>query len=179
VLVDAGLDRLSDAQSGNALGVLLWREDLADWMAGASARARRAAWLAGWSAGATRIDCFAIGLLGALTPDRLAAVADGDSALASRLLYAWPARGAPASLADTDADDAGLVALLQKIAAFAGHRETPCVVPLDEGGTRRLEALMPVLGQQADAFDEEGAAWLPNGSAAAWRRWCGWPVCCR
>jgi hypothetical protein len=48
---------------------------------------------------------------------------------ASRFLYVWPERGAAPSLADTDADDASIVALLRKIAAFAGHRETPCVVP--------------------------------------------------
>ncbi len=183
VLVDAGLDRLSLAQSGNALGVLLWREDLADWMAGASARTHRAAWLAGWSAGPTRIGnwangCFAVGLLGALAPDclsqgRLAVGTDGGSALASRLLYAWPERGAAASLADTDADDEGIVALLQKIAAFAGHRETPCIVPLDKGAARRLEALMPAIQERADEADGEGggvaAEWIGRGVATVVR----------
>lgn len=182
VLVDAGLDRLSWALSGDARGVLLWREDLADWMAEAGrrpgsrsgARSGRPAWLAAWNAGSAMIDdrskaCLAVGLLGALSPERLGGGFTGgagklDSALASRFLYVWPGRGVAVSLADSDADDAGIVALLQKIAAFAGHRDTPCVVPFDAGAARRLEALMPAIQQRADAAEDEGLA----GVAAEW-----------
>lgn len=171
VLVDAGLDRLSWALSGNARGVLLWREDLADWMAEARRRPARPAWLAAWNAGAAMIDdhakaCFAVGIAGALAPG----FAVGDSALASRFLYAWPERGAAASLADVDADDAGIAALLRKIAALAGHREQPCVVPFDDGAASRLEALMPEIQQRADAAEGDG---LGDGTGDVAAEWIG------
>ena len=175
VLVDAPLHRLSWALSGDAGGVLLWREDLGVWMEEASARTVRPAWLAAWNAASAMIGdqskpCFAVGIAGALSPG----VAVGDSALASRFLYVWPQRGASASLADTDADDAGIVALLAKIAAFAGHRESPCVVPFDTGAARRLEALMPAIRRRADAAEEEGLGevaveWIGRGVATVVR----------
>ena len=175
VLVDAGLDRLSWALSGDAGGVLLWREDLGDWMEEASRRPARPAWLAAWSAASATIGdhtkpCFAVGIAGALSPG----VTGGDSALSSRFLYVWPQRGAAASLADTDTDDAGIVALLRKIAAFAGHRESPCVVPFDAGAARRLEALIPAIRQRADAAEEEGLGdvaveWIGRGVATVVR----------
>ena len=108
--------------------------------------------------------CFSACIAGALSPGFTGGARELDAALASRFLYVWPERGAAVSLADTDADDAGIAALLQKIALFAGHRETPTVVPFDEGGVRRLEALMPALQQRADAADEEGL----GGAAAEW-----------
>jgi hypothetical protein len=188
VLVDAGLDPLVTALSGSSRGVLLWREDLVDWMDEADGRVRgrmsgrgsgrgtaaRPAWLAAWSAGPALIgersrDCLAIGIAGALSPDRLASFTDGDSALASRFLYAWPERGTCVSLADTEADDAGLVALLQKIAALAGHREMPCIVPFDEGAARRLEALMPAVQHRAEEAEGVAAEWIGRGVATVVR----------
>jgi hypothetical protein len=114
-------------------------------------------------------DCLAIGIAGALSPERLVSFTDGDSALASRFLYAWPARGARVSLADTEADDAGLVALLQKIAALAGHRDTPCIVPFDEGAARRLEALMPAIQQRAEEAEGVAAEWIARGGTTVVR----------
>jgi len=184
VLVDAGLDELDMALGSSARGVLLWREDLADWIEEAGRRSGphsgRPAWLAGWNAASAMIGrypkaCFAVGLLGALAPERLSgSFTGGDGALASRFLYVWPERGASVSLADTDADDAGIAALLQKIAAFAGHRETPCVVPFDKGAERRLEALMPAIQQRADAAEDEGLGsvaveWIGRGVATVVR----------
>jgi hypothetical protein len=176
VLVDAGLDPLDRALGDSARGVLLWREDLADWMAEAGRRTGRGsgrpAWLAAWNAAPATIDdwpnaCVAVGIAGALSPDRLRGGAGGlDSALASRFLYVWPGRGAAVSLADTNADDAGLASLLRKIAAFAGHREHPTVVPFDAGAARRLEALMPLVQQRADSAEEGAAAeWIGRGVA--------------
>jgi hypothetical protein len=192
VLVDAGLDPLVTALSSSSRGVLLWREDLVDWMDEADGRVRglvsgrmtgwgrgrgtaaRPAWLAAWNAGPALIgersrDCLAIGIAGALSPDRLASFTDGDSALASRFLYTWPERGACVSLADTEADDAGLVALLQKIAALAGHRDTPCIVPFDDGAARRLEALMPAIQQRAEEAEGVAAEWIGRGVATVVR----------
>ena len=181
VLVDAPLDRLDRTLGDMARGVLLWREDLADWWEEAGRRAARPAWLAGWNAGPAMIDgqpkaCFAVSLLGALSPEdlggRLAPLTAGtgglagklDSALASRFLYVWPERGRAASFAETEADDICLHGLLQKISAEAGHRETPSVLWLDEEGTRRLETLMPAVRQLADECDDTGG----GGVAAEW-----------
>lgn len=171
VLTDAGLDRASGALSESGRGVLLWREDLADWMAEAGARtgasagsssSARRAWLSGWNAGSAVLgafstkDCFAVGVLGALAPGSVGGAVGNDSALASRFLYAWPGRAASVSLAEVEADDAGLVSMLQKIAGLAGHRETPTVLPFDAGAARRLESLLPAIRQRADAAEEDG-----------------------
>jgi hypothetical protein len=169
VLVDAKLDQLDTALWSSARGVLLWRADLADWMDEAARRAERPAWLAGWSAGPAMIgrspqDCFAVGITGALSPDRLApGFVDGDSALAARFLYVWPEAAGVASLGDAAADDEGVVALLQKIANFAGHRETPGVIPLDEAAAKRLEELMAELRRRADEADGVEAEWVAKG----------------
>ncbi len=178
VLIDAGLDQAASALWGSSRGVLLWREELCDWMREASRGAARPAWLAAWSAGPAPLDkgvndCFAVGIAGALTPERLAPemlvptgqgnFLDGDGALASRFLYAWPERGSAPSLAEADADDAGILALLQKIAGFAGHRDTPCIVPLDEAAVRRLEERMAALRRRADESDGLEAEWIAKG----------------
>jgi hypothetical protein len=190
VLVDARLERLSWAMAGRVSGVLLWREDLAEWHAEAGERPRlrpgprvgprpsgasgRAAWLAGWSAAPAEIgehakDCVALGLLGALAPEALASFTGGgkggDGALASRFLYAWPERAAPASLVETEADDAGLIALLRRIASLAGLRESPCVLPVDEAGARRLEELMPQLWRLAEEAEGVATDWVGRGVA--------------
>ena len=170
VLVDAGLDPLDRALSDSARGVLLWREDLADWMAEAGRRAERPAWLAGWNAAPAMIDgrpkaCFAVSLLGALSPERLAPLIAGESALASRFLYVWPERGRAASFADTEADDICLDGLLQKISALAGHRETFSILPLEEDAARRLEMLMPAIRHLADESDGVAAEWIGRGVA--------------
>ena len=177
VPVDAGLDQVDTALGGSARGVLLWREDLADWMDEARRRPARPAWLAGWSAGPARIGpfsqaCFAAGIAGALTPASLsregggAGFIDGDSALAARFLYIWPERGGAPSLADPGADDAGITALLQKIADFAGDRRTPTVVPLDDAAIPRLEQVMVSVQRRADEADGVAAEWIAKGVPA-------------
>ena len=172
VLVDAGLDQLDGTLSGSARGVLLWRKDLAEWMDDARQRPARAAWLAGWSAGPARIgryhteECFALGIAGALTPESLSrGFIGGDSALAARFLYVWPERGDnnKVSLADPGADDAGVTALLQKIADLAGHRATPCVVPVHDAALPVLERLMVAIQRRADDTDGVAAEWIAKG----------------
>ena len=170
VAVDAGLDLLDRALGDSVRSVMLWREDLGEWMAEAGRRPAKAAWLAGWSAAPALIggwpkECFAVGIAGALSPEGLAF----DSALAARFLYVWPERRRAVSLADSDADDAGLAALLQKIAAFAGSREDPTVVPFDAGAARRLEALMPAIQLRAEESDGVAAEWIGRGVATVVR----------
>jgi len=174
VPVDAGLEQVDTALGGSSRGVLLWREDLADWMDEARRRPARPAWLAGWSAGPARIglfsqECFAAGIAGTLTPGRLsrdgggAGFIDGDSALAARFLYVWPERGGAPSLADPGADDDGVTALLQKIADFAGDRATPTVVPLDDAAIPRLEQVMVSVQRRAHEADGMEAEWIAKG----------------
>jgi hypothetical protein len=135
-------------------------------MAVAGRRSARPAWLAGWSAAETMIrnwpkNCCAVGIAGALSPERLAAFS--DSALASRFLYVCPERGQAASLAECDGEDALITELLMKIADFAG-RDSPTTVPFDEGVARRLEALMPAIHQLADEADGVAAEWIGRGA---------------
>ena len=167
IAVDAGLDLLDKALGDDGRSVMLWREDLGDWMAEAGRRSARPAWLAGWSAAETMIgnwpkNCCAVGIAGALSPERLAALS--DSALASRFLYVWPERRAAAvSLAETDEDDEDVAELLRDIACFAGHRERPAIVPLNAAAARRLEALMLEIQQRADEAEGVAAEWIGRG----------------
>lgn len=168
VLVEAGLAEADAELFLSSRGVLLWREDLGGWMDEARRRAERPSWLAAWNAGPARValclqPSFAVGVAGALSLERLAAFADGDSALAARFLYVWPQPASVASLSDAEADDVEIVALLQKIANFAGHRESPAVVPLDEAATVRLEGLMIELRRRAESAEGVEAEWIAKG----------------
>jgi len=174
VVIDGALRHLDMALWRSARGAVLWRSDLADWMDEASQRADRPAWLAAWTTEDAMVrageeKCVAVGILGALSPDRLTfgrlapGFIDGDSALAARFLYVWPEPAGLPSLGGAEADDAGLVALLQKIANFAGDRRTPGYIPLDDAAIRRLEELLAELRARADATDGVEAEWLAKG----------------
>jgi hypothetical protein len=169
VLVDARLEQVDTALETSGR-VLLWRADLGDWMDEAARRAERPAWLAGWNAGPAMIGrtpqaCFAVGILGALSPERLApGFIDGDGALAARFLYAWPPQAGVPSLADVDGpEDPEMVALLQKIADFAVPREKRLGVVLDEAAAQRLEELMAELRRRADEASGVEAEWIAKG----------------
>lgn len=168
VLVDFPFAQLNWPLGSSSRGVLLWR-DLADWMEEAKRREERPAWLAAWNAGPAMVkrrdlECFAVGILGALSPDRLApGFVDGDRALAARFLYVWPQGEAAPSLASEPADDEGVVALLQKIADFAGHPETPGRLFFDEPAVRHLEEIMARLQQRSRELDGLEAEWIAKG----------------
>jgi hypothetical protein len=169
VVIDGALRHLDMALWSSARGAVLWRSDLADWMDEATQRADRPAWLAGWTAEDAMVrggeeKCFAVGILGALSPERLApGFTDGDTALAARFLYVWPEPAGLPSLGGAGADDAGLVALLQKIANFAGDRRTPGYIPLDAEAIQRLEELLAELRARAGATDGVEAEWIAKG----------------
>lgn len=172
VLVDFPLDQLNWPLGSSKRGALLWRADLADWMDEAGRRDERPAWLAAWNAApamVTRspVECFPVGILGALAPERLApGFVDGDSALAARFLYAWPqAEAADPSLGGNTADDEGVTAMLQKIADLAGHPETPGRISFDAAEAGRLEKVMADLERRRREFDGLEAEWIGKGVA--------------
>jgi hypothetical protein len=185
VVVDGDARQAAVTLFRSPRGVLLWRADLADWMAEARQRAERPAWLAAWSAAPALVDrrghdCFAVGIAGALLPERLApGFVDGDSALAARFLYVWPgsgreeggiAAGRLPSLAAAAADDDGLVALLQNIADVADHRDEPAIVRVDPAALTRLEGLMAELRHRAGAGEGSvEAEWIAKGVSSVVR----------
>ena len=73
------------------------------------------------------------------------------------------------SLADDGADDAGIGAMLQQIADYAGHPETPGRVPFTVAAAARLEELMVGLQQRRSELEGLEAEWIGKGVATVVR----------
>ena len=166
---DRALNRLIDDQHFKDLqGAVLWRDELASWLAAASDGAQRAGWLAGWDASAadaylSSVDRFGLTVVGALRPERLAETL-GDEELAARLLYAWPEATQCAPLAGPAADDEAVRALLKKIEPLVCAAEEPGQVDLAPEAVVALEQLLPALRQEMRETDGAEAAWIGKGA---------------
>jgi hypothetical protein len=152
---------------------LLYRDDLGDWLAEASARGERPGWLAGWNAEPALLERQAkeplrfhqlpVCIAGTLQPDRLAdSLAGGDERLASRFLYCWPEAGVPLAgwgqLAEPPARPLGRIAEL-------AEDDLPWRLGLTPEALRRLEAIVAGLRQKMQDTDGLEAAWIGNGQS--------------
>ena len=187
VIADATLEAMADVVAGNPRGVILWRDELAAWLANlgryANGGSDRAHWLEAWAAAGVTINRrsrsqplhlphFPVSVIGSIQPDRLAdAFAGSDDGMAARFLYAWP-DAAQVPLAD-GAPPGGrrqALAMLQPIAP------SPARPSSRRAGVRAEAALL------IDGFTErtEGRAtprgWRRAGSARAAARWRGSPA---
>ncbi|HZP99261.1 MAG TPA: DUF3987 domain-containing protein [Reyranella sp.] len=164
---------VSGTMNGEGRGAVLWRDDLASWLEPASLGTNRADWLAGWNAREAdsrpsahlRVSSqrFALTVVGALRPDRLAdSLADEE--LAARLLYAWPEATHCAPLGGPIPDGEGVRGLLTSIASLAGSVADPYWLPLGEEAVRTFEHLLPALRQEMRESDGAEAAWLGKGA---------------
>jgi hypothetical protein len=148
------VETLLDRALVNQRGVILWRDEPAGCFAPLVAN------------GAVRdLDQFPVSILGALEPDRLAAVLQrGEESLAARFLYAWPALPPFRPLAERKpARDDEALALLRAIRSLAGTMAEPLCLALDGGALAALDAFLAGLHAERGAAEGLLAAWLGKG----------------
>jgi hypothetical protein len=177
---DSTMEALADVVSGNPLGVILWRDELAAWLANlnryANGGSDRAHWLEAWSAAGITINRrsrtrplhlpkFPVSVVGTIQPDRIAdALAGDDDGLAARFLYAWPDPPAYTSLLDRRTpDDDGALARLQSIARLAQTPDEPRRLTFDTQAIVLLDDFMEELHRAARGLDGLEASWLGKG----------------
>lgn len=167
VVDETSLSAVADAVAANPRGVVLWRDDGADWLAGL-ADAARGHWLQAWSAqplslGARRLERFAASLLLAFAPERLGELMASEE-LAGRFLFAWPALAPRGPLVGCKAArDGDALANLRRIARKAGTPADPLELIVDERGLKAFDAVLPRLHAEQCEADGAEAAWLGKG----------------
>lgn len=177
VLPDGSLEQVGTKMSQSMACISLWREELADWLAVARQRDVRAGWLSGWNAGGVagkkvpgystammHRPHFALGIVGTLTPDRLADAFAGDDGFAERFLYAWPDAVTKPILAERAADNESLVAMLQRIAQLGGTIGDPAIQTFDRDAGACLQRLLPELRERMNEATGIEAAWIGKGA---------------
>lgn len=173
VVSEASLSAVADAVAANARGVVLWRDESAEWLAGLS-DASRAHWLQAWSAaplalGARRIERFAASLLLAFPPDRLNEVLTSEE-LAGRFLFVWPSLTPRGPLAGCKpARDGDVLAHLRRIVRKAGTPADPLELIVDERGQKAFDAFLARLHAERCEADGVEAAWLGKGAGTVAR----------
>lgn len=167
VVGETSLSAVADAVAANPRGVVLWRDDGADWLAGL-ADAARGHWLQAWSAhplslGARRVERFAASLLLAFAPERLGEMMASEE-LAGRFLFAWPVLAPRGPLVGCKpARDSEALANLRRIARKAGAPVDPLELIVDERGLKAFDAFLPRLRAAQCEADGAEAAWLGKG----------------
>ncbi|MPZ30932.1 MAG: DUF3987 domain-containing protein [Rhodospirillales bacterium] len=173
VVSETSLSAVADAVAANPRGVVLWRDDGADWLAGL-ADAARGHWLQAWSAqplslGARRIERFAASLLLAFAPERLGEMMASEE-LAGRFLFAWPVLAPRGPLVGCKpARDGDALAYLRRIARKAGTPADPLELIVDERGQKAFDAFLARLHAEQCEADGVEAAWLGKGSGTVAR----------
>lgn len=170
---ETSLGAVADAVSANRRGVVLWRDDGAEWLSGAPDNARTQ-WLKAWSAqplslGNRRsVPRFAVSLLLALPADRLAGFPSGEELLA-RFLFAWPAPAehCPLGAAKPARDDEALAAL-RRIARKVRTAEDPLEIAVDQRGQKAFDGFLAGLAaelREVTLHETDGLemAWLGKG----------------
>ncbi|MBY0324015.1 MAG: DUF3987 domain-containing protein [Reyranella sp.] len=170
---ETSLSAVADAVSANRRGVVLWRDDGAEWLAGAPEAARRQ-WLKAWSAqplslaNRRSVPRFAVSLLLALPTDRVVDLFGGEELLA-RFLFAWPAPPAHCPLgAAKPARDGEALAALRRIAGKTRTAEDPMELAIDERGLKALDGFLAGLAAELHdvvVHETDGLemAWLGKG----------------
>ena len=169
---ETALSAVADAVAANRRGVVLWRDEGADWLVGVPQTAR-SQWLQAWSArplslGNRRLSHFAVSLLLALPTDRLAGLVTSEE-LAARFLFAWPAPPAHCPLgAAKPAHDAEALDALRRIAKKVRTPENPLELVVDQRGLKAFDGFLAGLAaelrevtlQETDGLE---MAWLGKG----------------
>ena len=186
VVADATVEALVDVVSGNPRGVVLWRDELAAWLANqcryTNGGSDRAHWLEAWSAAGITINRrnrtqplhlrkFPVSIVGTIQPDRIAdAFVGGDDGLAARFLYVWPAPADYTSLMErcVPQDDEAL-ALLQAIARAAGTPDAPLTLAFDGEAMLLLDGFLGDLHRRSHEADGLEAGWLGKGAGTVVR----------
>lgn len=181
VVADATMEALADVVAGNPRGVILWRDELAAWLANlgryASGGSDRAHWLEAWAAAGITVNRrsrgeplqlpkFPVSVVGSVQPDRLAEAFRGsDDGMAARFLYAWPELPQYIPLMDrrVPREDSAL-AMLQNIATVS-NAEQPLTLGFDDQAIGFFDDFMK--GQHEEAGQHAGdgllTGWLGKG----------------
>lgn len=172
IVTEATLSAVADAVAANPRGVVLWRDDLPDWLV-RPVDAARTQWLQAWAAGSLslgqgtgtrRIDRFAVSLLLAVSPERWSGLFTTGEDIASRFLFAWPQLPEHSPLAGRrpPRDDDALAAL-RRIARKARPPSVPLDLIVDERGLKALDIFLTGLQVELREVDGLEMAWLGKG----------------
>ena len=180
VVADSTMEALADVVSGNPRGVILWRDELAAWLANlnryANGGSDRAHWLEAWAAAGVTVNRrsrgaplvvprFPVSIVGSIQPDRLAEALEGsDDGMAARFLYTWPdpPRYVPLMERRIPADDEAL-ARLQLIARIAGTASEPRRLTLEHKAFAAFDKFLEELHELGIQSDGIEAGWLGKG----------------
>jgi hypothetical protein len=180
VVADATMEALADVVAGNPRGVILWRDELAAWLANlgryANGGSDRAHWLEAWSAAGVTVNRrsraqplhlpkFPVSIVGTIQPDRIADVLNSsDDGMAARFLYAWPEAPGYTSLMDRriPRDDDAL-GMLQYIARCAGSVTAPLILAFERTAVVAFDQFMRDLHGETRDADGLEAGWLGKG----------------
>lgn len=166
------LSAVADAVIANPRGVVLWRDDLPDWLVRPVDGARLQclqAWAAGslslgQGTGSRRIDRFAASLLLAVSPERLSGLFTSGEELASRFLFTWPQLPEHSPLAGRKpARDDDALAALRRIGRKARPPSVPLELVVDERGLKALDGFLTTLQAELREADGLEMAWLGKG----------------
>lgn len=180
VVADSTMEALADVVAGNPRGVILWRDELAAWIANlnryANGGSDRAQWLEAWSASGVTInrrsranplhlEKFPISVVGTIQPDRIAeAFSGGDDGMAARFLFSWPDAPHYTPLMERGiADNDAALAMLARIADTAGSPGNPRLLVFDELALHAFDHFMRAQHAETQAMEGLEAGWLGKG----------------
>lgn len=175
ILPNGTVEQFGRAMKDNMPGIVLWREELADWLTMACQPDVRAGWLAGWGVGGivgrTRPGYttmwqthFALGIVGTMAPGRIARALADDDGFAARFLYSWPEPAISATLIDKTANDGNICAMLHRIALVVGSAAEPTTIAMTKEASARSHHLLPDLRQWMTEAEGAEAAWIGKGA---------------
>jgi hypothetical protein len=186
VVADATVEALADVVAGNPKGVVLWRDELAAWLANqgryANGGSDRAHWLEAWSASGITINRrnrsaplhlprFPVSVVGTIQPDRIAEAFQGsDDGMAARFLYVWPEMAPHTPLLERRApDDETALVRLQKIARLSASADAPLVLGFEIEAVLLLDRFLAELNSQARTLEGLEAGWVGKGAGTVVR----------